>query len=50
LWSGNWDKVRAAESLILNQGERHKKFSDQEEIREIFKRHRVAFDQRYVWN
>jgi hypothetical protein len=27
-----------------------KKFSYQEEIREIFKRHRVAFDQRYVWD
>ena len=22
----------------------------QEEIREIFKRHRVAFDERYVWD
>jgi len=28
----------------------HKKFSYQEEIREIFKRHRVAFDERYVWD
>jgi hypothetical protein len=27
-----------------------KKFSYQEEIREIFKRHRVAFDERYVWH
>jgi hypothetical protein len=27
-----------------------KKFSYQEEIREIFKRHRVAFDERYVWD
>ena len=25
-------------------------FSYQEEIREIFKRHRVAFDERYVWD
>jgi hypothetical protein len=28
------------------QAEHHKKFSYQEEIREIFKRHRVAFDER----
>src|SRR4030081_3977471 len=41
---GNWCTVRAAECLesvtayILNQAEHHKKFSYQEEIREIFKR------------
>ena len=38
-------QVRAAECL-----EHHKKLSYQEEIREIFKRHRVAFDERYVWD
>jgi len=27
-----------------------RKFSYQEEIREIFKRYRVAFDERYVWD
>jgi len=36
--------------LFVNQAEHHKKFSYQEEIREIFKRHRVAFDERYVWD
>ena len=47
---------RAAECLesvtayILNQAEHHKKSSYQEEIREIFKRHRVAFDERSVWD
>jgi len=35
---------------ILNQAEHHRKISYQEEIREIFKRHRVAFDERYVWD
>jgi putative transposase len=49
-------RSRAAECLepvtayILNQPEHHKKFSYQKEIREIFKRHRVAFDERYVWD
>jgi hypothetical protein len=28
----------------------HKKFSYQEEIGEIFKRHRLAFNERYVWD
>ena len=35
---------------ILNQAEHHRKISYQEEIREIFKRHRVAFDERYIWD
>src|ERR1700736_2410267 len=38
---------RARAPSNLNQAEHHKKFSYQEEIREIFKRHRVAFDERY---
>jgi putative transposase len=42
--------VEAVTAYILNQAEHHKKFSYQEEIREIFKRHRVAFDERYVWD
>ena len=37
-------------AYILNQAEHHRKISYQEEIREIFKRHRVAFDERYVWD
>jgi len=40
----------APAAYIVNQAEHHKKFSYQEEIREIFKRHRVAFDERYVWD
>ena len=27
----------------------HRKFSYQEELRELLKRHRVAFDERYLW-
>jgi putative transposase len=42
--------VEAVTAYILNQAEHHKKFSYQEEIREIFERHRVAFDERYVWD
>jgi len=42
--------VASVTAYIVNQTEHHKKFSYQEEIREIFKRHRVAFDERYVWD
>ena len=42
--------VEAVTAYILNQTEHHKKFSYQEEIREIFNRHRVTFDERYVWD
>jgi len=42
--------VVSVTAYIVNQAKHHKKFSYQEEIREIFKRHRVAFDERYVWD
>jgi putative transposase len=42
--------VESVTAYILNQAEHHKKFSYQEEIGEVFKRHRVAFDERYVWD
>jgi putative transposase len=42
--------VESVTAYILNQTEHHKKFSYQEEVREIMKRHRVAFDERYVWD
>jgi hypothetical protein len=49
-----WQLLRAAEGLefplISTTLCGVKKFRDQEEIREIFKRHRVPFDERYVWD
>jgi REP element-mobilizing transposase RayT len=42
--------VESVTAYILNQAERHKRFSYQEEIREIMRRHRVNFDERYVWD
>ena len=42
--------VESVTAYIRNQAEHHKKFSYQEEIREIFKRHRLAFDERYIWD
>jgi putative transposase len=42
-----------AEAVILyitNQAEHHREFSFQEEVRELLKRHRITFDERYVWD
>jgi hypothetical protein len=37
-------------AYITNQAEHHRKYSFQEEIRELLKRHRITFDERYVWD
>ena len=42
--------VEAVTIYIQNQAEHHLKFTVQEEVREIMKRHRVNFDERYVWD
>jgi putative transposase len=42
-----------AEAVILyitSQAEHQRKFSFQGEIRELRKRHRITFDERYVWD
>ena len=42
--------VEAVVAYINNQAEHHKKFTFQEEVRELFKLHRTEFDERYVWD
>jgi len=42
--------VEAVTAYITNQDEHHRKFSFQEEFRELLKRHRIAFDEKYVWD
>jgi len=41
--------VEAVTTCISDQAEHHRKFSYQEELRELLKRHRIAFDERYLW-
>ena len=41
--------VEAVTAYISDQAEHHRKLSYQEELRELLKRHRVAFDERYLW-
>jgi putative transposase len=43
-------KIGGVEDHVHVFSSLHKKFSYQEEIREIFNRHRVTFDERYVWD
>ncbi len=43
----NCDKVR---KYIQNQEDHHRKMTFQDELRLILKRHRIEFDERYVWD
>ena len=42
--------VAVLTTYIASQPEHHKRLSFQEEVRELLKRHRVDFDERYVWD
>ena len=48
-YSVSESSVEAVTAYISDQAEHHRKFSYQEELRELLKRHRVAFDERYLW-
>jgi len=41
--------VGAVTAYISDQAEHHRKISYREQLREPLKRHRVAFDERYLW-
>ena len=42
--------VSSVKSYIANQESHHKQVSFQDEFRALLKRHRVPFDERYVWD
>jgi len=42
--------VEAVREYIANQREHHRKKTFQDEYRAFLKRHKVAFDERYVWD
>jgi len=42
--------VPTVRDYIANQREHHRKKSFQEEYRQFLERHRIAFDERYVWD
>ena len=41
--------VSEVKEYIRNQEERHRNMSFQDELRALFERHNVEFDERYVW-
>jgi putative transposase len=38
------------EDYIRSQEEHHRRFSFQEELRQLLTKHKIAFDERYVWD
>jgi len=56
-WQGGYAAFSVSQSnvpqvqrYIENQAEHHRRMSFQDELREIFRRHQIDFDERYVWD
>jgi len=56
-WQGGYaafsvsqSNVEAVKRYIKNQEEHHRKMTFQDELRELFQRHGIEFDERYVWD
>ncbi len=56
-WQGGYgafavsgSNVEAVRQYIANQREHHRKKSYQDEFRQFLERHRIPFDERYVWD
>ena len=50
IFSVSQSKVKQTKRYIANQKEHHKRFSFQDEFRELCKRYGVSIDERYVWD
>ncbi|MCL4201438.1 MAG: transposase [Pirellulaceae bacterium] len=49
-FSVSQSNVDAVMMYIENQAEHHRRMSFQDELRGLFKRHGIEFDERYVWD
>jgi putative transposase len=49
-FSVSHSNVRAVKRYIENQEERHLKMTFQDELRALFRRHGIEFDERFVWD
>jgi putative transposase len=49
-FSVSQSSVESVRRYIETQEEHHRKMSFQDELREMFLRHKVEFDERYVWD
>jgi hypothetical protein len=45
--ASNMDRVRA---YILDQEAHHRKMGFQDEFRRLLKKHKIEYDERYVWD
>jgi REP element-mobilizing transposase RayT len=50
IFSVSYSQIEAVQKYIANQEEHHRTLSFQDEMREFFKHHHVAFDERHVWD
>ena len=50
IFSVSQSNVEAVRAYIANQREHHRKQSFQDELRALFTKHQIAFDERYVWD
>lgn len=49
-FSVSQSNVASVKHYIENQEEHHRKMTFQDELRELFRRHEMEFDERYVWD
>jgi putative transposase len=49
-FSVSQSSVEGVKRYIENQDEQHRKMTFQDELRELFRRHGIEFDERYVWD
>ena len=50
IFSVSRSSVDVVRAYIANQPEHHRKQSFQDELRALFTKHQIAFDERYVWD
>lgn len=49
-FSVSQSSVETVQRYIEGQDEHHRKMAFQDELRALFKRHKIEFDERYVWD
>ncbi len=50
IFSVSLSRIEAVQRYIAEQAQRHRKLSFQDEFRQLLKRHRIAYDERYLWD
>ena len=50
VFSVSQSNVDAVRAYLANQREHHRKQSFQDELRALFTKHQIVFDERYVWD